>query len=59
MSPEEAARRQKSCLAMAYSVGRFLSDARWGGSRNISFCLSRLGRHFPFHDYSASKTKSR
>ena len=45
---EETARRQKSYLTAAYSVGRFLSDARWGGSRNISFCLSRLGGHFPF-----------
>ena len=56
---EETVRRQKSCLTAAYSVDRFLSDARWGGLRNISFCLSRLGGHFPFHGYFAGKTKSR
>ena len=48
MSPEEAARRQKSCLAMAYSVGRFLSDARWGGSWNTHVLLETPRRALSF-----------
>ena len=28
-------------------------------AERTSFCLSRLGGHFPFHNYFASKTKSR
>lgn len=59
-TPEETARRQKSCLAVSLLRWAVSSPTPAGAARGTrTFCLSRLGGHFPFHGYFADKTKSR